>query len=78
MLGPTLSQTFGWSDLDYSYIVFNFTLAYAIGLLVAGRVIDTLGTKLGYGLAIVFWSIAAIAQLLPPPQQSGCIPDSSG
>ena len=61
LLGPTLSQQFGWSDLDYSYIVFNFTLAYAIGLLVSGRVIDWLGTKTGYAVALVFWSFAAIA-----------------
>jgi ACS family hexuronate transporter-like MFS transporter len=61
LLGPTLSAQFGWSDLDYSYIIFNFTLAYAIGLLVVGNVIDRLGTKLGFALAIVFWSIAAIA-----------------
>jgi ACS family hexuronate transporter-like MFS transporter len=61
LLGPTLSAQFGWSDLDYSYIVFNFSLAYAIGLLVAGRVIDWLGTKTGYAVAIVFWSLAAIA-----------------
>lgn len=61
LLGPTLSQQFGWSDLDYSYIVFNFSLAYAIGLLVAGGVIDRLGTKTGYALALIFWSFAAIA-----------------
>jgi ACS family hexuronate transporter-like MFS transporter len=61
LLKPTLSTEFGWNELDYSYIIFNFTLAYAIGLLVAGRVIDWLGTKIGYTLAIVFWSIAAIA-----------------
>ena len=60
LLGPTLSAEFGWSDLDYSHIVFNFSLAYAIGLLVVGRVIDRLGTKLGFALAIVFWSLAAI------------------
>jgi ACS family hexuronate transporter-like MFS transporter len=61
LLKPTLSTEFGWNELDYSYIIFNFTLAYAIGLLVAGRVIDWLGTKLGYMIAIVFWSVAAIA-----------------
>ncbi len=61
LLAPTLSAQLGWTDLDYSYIVFNFTFAYAIGLLVVGRVIDRLGTKTGYALAIVAWSIAAIA-----------------
>jgi MFS transporter, ACS family, hexuronate transporter len=61
LLGPTLSAQFGWSDLDYGHIIFNFSLAYAIGLLVVGRVIDWLGTKVGFALAIVFWSVAAIA-----------------
>jgi MFS transporter, ACS family, aldohexuronate transporter len=61
LLGPTLSAQFGWSELDYSYIIFNFSLAYAIGLLVVGRVIDRLGTKSGFSIAIVFWSFAAIA-----------------
>jgi ACS family hexuronate transporter-like MFS transporter len=61
LLGPTLSARFGWSDLDYSYIIFNFSLAYAIGLLVMGRVVDWLGTKTGFAVALVFWSVAAIA-----------------
>jgi ACS family hexuronate transporter-like MFS transporter len=61
LLGPTLSATFGWSDIDYSHIIFNFTLAYAIGLLAVGPLIDRLGTKLGFALAITFWSLAAIA-----------------
>lgn len=61
LLAPTLRGEFGWTDLDYSYIIFNFTLAYAIGLLVVGRVIDGLGTKRGYAIAIVAWSLAAIA-----------------
>src|SRR5512138_869417 len=55
LLGPTLSQTFGWTDLDYSYIVFNFSLAYALGLLVSGGIIDRLGTKTGYAVALIFW-----------------------
>jgi ACS family hexuronate transporter-like MFS transporter len=64
LLAPTLSGLFHWTDVDYSYIVFNFTLAYAIGLLVMGRVMDWLGTKTGFALAIVAWSVAAIAHAL--------------
>ena len=64
LLGPTLKEQFGWSDRDYGQIVFTFSLAYAIGLVIAGRVIDRLGTKLGFALAIVFWSIAAMAHAL--------------
>ena len=61
LLAPTLSAELHWSDVDYSYIIFNFTLAYAIGLLVVGRLIDWLGTKTGYAVAIVVWSLAAMA-----------------
>jgi ACS family hexuronate transporter-like MFS transporter len=74
LLKPTLSTEFGWNELDYSYIIFNFTLAYAIGLLVAGRVIDWLGTKLGYALAIVAWSVAAIAHAVSHRYAGPAIP----
>jgi len=61
ILKPTLVDEFGWQDERiYAAIVFSFQLAYAIGLLLAGRVMDKLGTLLGFTLAIVLWSIAAI------------------
>lgn len=61
ILKSTLQGEFGWTEIDYSNIVFAFQLAYAIGLLAAGRLMDRLGTKVGYALAIVVWSLAAIA-----------------
>jgi ACS family hexuronate transporter-like MFS transporter len=61
LLKPTLQKQFGWSEIDYADIVFAFQLAYAIGLLVAGRIIDRIGTKLGFALAILLWSVAAVA-----------------
>jgi ACS family hexuronate transporter-like MFS transporter len=61
ILKPTLVQEFGWADERiYAAIVFTFQLAYAIGLFVAGRVMDKLGTKLGFSLALVLWSVAAV------------------
>jgi ACS family hexuronate transporter-like MFS transporter len=61
ILKPTLSDQFGWTELDYSWIVFAFQTAYAIGLLFVGKLIDRIGTKIGFALAIVVWSVAAIA-----------------
>ncbi|HEX2833132.1 MAG TPA: MFS transporter [Thermoanaerobaculia bacterium] len=60
ILAPTLQHEIGWSELQYGYIVTAFQAAYAIGLLLVGRVLDVIGTKLGFAIAIVFWSIAAM------------------
>ncbi len=60
ILAPTLQRELHWSDIDYSNIVLAFQLAYAIGLLFVGRLIDWLGTKVGYALALIVWSFAAI------------------
>ncbi len=60
LLKPTLSAEFGWSETDYSQIIMAFQASYAIGLLVFGRLIDKLGTKLGYTVSILVWSVAAI------------------
>jgi ACS family hexuronate transporter-like MFS transporter len=61
ILKPTLVQEFGWADERiYAAIVFTFQLAYAIGLVLAGRVMDKLGTRRGFAVAIVLWSVAAV------------------
>jgi ACS family hexuronate transporter-like MFS transporter len=64
LLKPTLEKTFSWSEKDYSYIVMAFSATYALGLLLFGRFIDRVGTKKGYALSIVIWSIASIAHAL--------------
>src|SRR3954447_16489897 len=61
LLKPTLQQQFGWSEIDYADIIFAFQLAYAIGYVFAGRVIDRVGTKVGFTLALLVWSAAGIA-----------------
>ncbi|MBI4902551.1 MAG: MFS transporter [Acidobacteria bacterium] len=60
LLKPVLEKELGWSETDYGWIVFAFQLAYALMMPVAGRLIDWLGTRLGYALAVILWSIAAI------------------
>lgn len=60
LLKPTLEKEFSWSETDYSNIVIVFQFTYAIGMVVAGRIIDKIGTKLGYALTLIFWSIASI------------------
>lgn len=64
VLAPTLVAEFGWSERDYGVISASFTLAYAIGFLFAGWFIDRVGTRLGYGVYLTVWSIAAAAHAL--------------
>ncbi|ASR42268.1 hypothetical protein BEN78_01440 [Xanthomonas citri pv. mangiferaeindicae] len=64
VLAPFLQDEVGWSEMQYGAIVTAFQAAYAIGLLCAGAVIDRLGTKAGYAIAICVWSIAAMSHSL--------------
>lgn len=64
ILAPTLQKEIGWNEVQYGYIVTAFQAAYAVGLLLVGRVLDVIGTKLGFAAAIVFWSISAMAHAL--------------
>ncbi len=60
ILKPLLEKEFGWNEIDYSNIVFAFQVAYALGLVSVGAIIDKLGTRLAFALAVVVWSLAAI------------------
>ncbi|GAB4000283.1 MFS transporter [Spirosoma daeguense] len=64
ILAPQLQGELGWSELEYGYIVTAFQFSYAIGLLLAGKLMDHLGTRRGYALAIVSWSLAAVGHAL--------------
>ena len=59
-----LDKEFGWTKSDYANITIAFQLAYAIGMIFAGRLIDRLGTKLGYAVSLILWSIAAVCHAL--------------
>ena len=61
LLKNDLTNEFDWTDADYANIEISFKLAYALGMLGAGRLIDKLGSKMGYFIATTLWSIAAIA-----------------
>ena len=60
ILAPLLEKEIGWNEIEYGYIVTAFQAAYAIGLVVIGRIIDKIGTKMGYAIAIFGWSFAAM------------------
>jgi ACS family hexuronate transporter-like MFS transporter len=64
VLNKTLQHDLGWSEIDYSNLVVAFQAAYAVGLVVVGRFIDKLGTRLGYALALSFWSLASMGTAL--------------
>lgn len=60
LLKPMLEKEFNWSESDYSNIVASFQLAYALGMLGVGSIIDKIGSKLGYAISLILWSIASI------------------
>src|SRR6266540_1724922 len=64
ILSKDLQQTFAWSEIDYGNIVAAFNAAYAFGLLLAGRLMDRFGTKIGYSAALILWSLAAMSHAL--------------
>jgi len=60
LLKSTLSEELKWNDGDYANIEIAFKLMYALGMLGAGRIIDKLGSKIGYFFSVLFWSLAAV------------------
>jgi ACS family hexuronate transporter-like MFS transporter len=64
LLKPILEKEFSWTETDFAHIVMAFTAAYAVGLLSFGWLIDRIGTKLGYALTIILWSIAGMLHAL--------------
>lgn len=65
LLKPYLAAAFNWTAVEevanYTDIEIAFKVSYAVGLLFAGRLVDRLGTRIGYALATALWSVAAVA-----------------
>ena len=64
LLKDQLELEFNWSDSDYANIVSVFQFVYAISMIFAGRIVDWLGTKMGYAWALIVWSLGAMAHAL--------------
>ena len=60
ILKPLLESDLKIGEAEYGYIVTCFQLAYAFGMVIAGRLIDKFGTKIGYGISVLLWSFAAM------------------
>jgi ACS family hexuronate transporter-like MFS transporter len=60
ILAPFLEKEIGWTEMEYGYIVSSFQFAYAIGTLLVGYVIDRIGTRWGFTLAVGLWSVASM------------------
>src|SRR5207253_10855396 len=64
VLRVTLQHDLGWNEIDYGNLVIVFQAAYALGMLAVGWLVDRLGTRLGYALALIFWSLASMGTAL--------------
>jgi ACS family hexuronate transporter-like MFS transporter len=60
-------------NLNYGHIIESFQIAYGIGLLTAGRIIDKVGTKIGYAAAILIWACASMSHALVASVVGFCI-----
>ena len=64
LLKAQLETEFNWSDTDYANIVMAFQLVYAVSMLFVGRLVDVLGTRVGYAWALIVWSVGAMVHAL--------------
>lgn len=60
VLKPLLDKEFGWSQIDYGWMVTAFQASYAAGYLLGGRLIDRIGVRAGFLFTVSLWSVAAM------------------
>ncbi|MEJ1970258.1 MAG: MFS transporter [Rhizomicrobium sp.] len=64
VLKPTLQHQYGWSETGYGNVATLFQAAYGIGYIVFGRIVDRVGARLGYALAVTLWTVGHMAHAL--------------
>jgi MFS transporter, ACS family, aldohexuronate transporter len=64
ILKPMLERELHWSESDFGWIVFAFQCAYAVMMPIAGRLVDWLGARVGYALAVIIWSLASMSHAI--------------
>src|SRR5208337_4223788 len=64
ILKPTLQHSIGMTEAGYGHIMAAFMIAYALGLLAAGRFVDKVGTRIGYMVIMAVWSLSAMGHAL--------------
>lgn len=70
---PRIREQFHLSATQYSYILVSFLLAYSLMHPIAGRILDRIGTRAGFALAMIFWSVAGMAQAAAVGVISFCV-----
>ncbi|WAB96181.1 MFS transporter [Pseudomonas putida] len=58
IMQPMLAKDMSWTAMDYANINFWFQVGYAIGFLLQGRLIDNIGVKRAFFMAVLLWSLA--------------------
>ncbi len=71
LLQPRLEEIFNWTNTDYANITAVFQIMYAVTMVFVGRLVDRLGTRWGYGLAIIVWSLGALVHAFALPIGEG-------
>src|SRR5579864_838621 len=64
VLIPVIRKDLAFSDREYGFITGAFQIAYMVGYLAAGKLIDVLGTRIGYAAAMLWWSISALMHVV--------------